>query len=391
LNLAILNTDVQEFINSNLKSDLTKLILKGSPFNHVSIQEIAEQIVSKQKSELKLPTWYQAKNIYFPNKLNIEQTSSEIAANYKANLLSGKTLIDVTGGLGIDAYYFSKKIQNITHCEINKDLAEIVKHNYQILNVNIETLAIDGLSFLSETSKTFDWIYIDPSRRDEDRNKVFLLKDCIPDVPKNLSLLFQKTTKILIKVSPILDITSTINELQFVKEIHIVAVENDVKELLFILEKNYKQSILVKTINFNKKETQHFNFTFKEDSELSIAAPKKYLYEPNSAILKSGAFNNIASKFKLYKLHPNTHLYTSNKHIWFPGRIFKIEHITSYDNKKIKKIIPSLKANITTRNFHESVANIRKKTGIKDGGSVYLFFTTNNLNENCILICSKLN
>ena len=134
MNHNILNKEVQEFINTNLKSDITKLILKGSPFETISIQELAEQIVAKNKCKKKLPTWFSNENIYFPNKLNIEQTSSEITAKHKAALVSGNSLIDITGGFGVDSYYFSRKIKNVTHCEINSELSAIVAHNYKQLN-----------------------------------------------------------------------------------------------------------------------------------------------------------------------------------------------------------------------------------------------------------------
>ncbi|SNR38078.1 class I SAM-dependent methyltransferase [Lutibacter flavus] len=391
MNSNILNKKIQEFINSNLKSDITKLVLKGSPFVNVSIQEIAEQIITKNKCERKLPTWFSAENIYYPNKLNIEQTSSETTAKYKANLVSGNSLIDITGGFGVDAYYFSQKIKEVTHCEINKELSEIVSHNYEQLNAeNIKTQIDDGIEFLKNSNEKFDWIFTDPSRRNDAKGKVFLLKDCLPNIPENLAVLFEKSDHLLIKVSPILDITSAINELNFVKEIHIVAVENEVKELLFLLQKNYTQQIKIKTTNFNKKEIHNFNFTFNEESQATFSEPKKYLFEPNAAILKSGGFNQISEQLKIDKLHSQSHLYTSQNVIDFPGRSFEIKNCISYDKKQLKKLIPSKKANITTRNFPETVAQIRKKTGLKDGGNQYLFFTTNCNSEHIVLICEKV-
>ena len=193
MNINILNKEVQDFINRNLKSDITKLILKGSPFDDVSIQEIAEQIVSKNKCEVKLPTWFNQKNSYYPNKLNIEQTSSEITANYKANLVSGKTLIDITGGFGVDSYYFSEKIVDVTYCEINEELVDIVSYNLKLLTINnISINSINGLTFLEKNNKIFDWIYADPSRRNDAKEKVFLLNDCEPNIPKYINFLIYK-------------------------------------------------------------------------------------------------------------------------------------------------------------------------------------------------------
>lgn len=391
MNLNILNTEAQDFINSNLKSDLTKLILKGSPFKDITIQEIAEQIVTKSKCEHKLPSWFSTKNIYYPNKLNIEQTSSEITANYKANLLQGNSLIDVSGGFGVDSFYFAQKFKQVTHFEINKWLSEIVTHNFKQLQIkNIETYIGDGLLFLKETTQNFDWIYVDPSRRNDSKGKVFLLEDCTPNLPENLDLFFQKTTHIFIKVSPILDLTSVVNELKFVKEIHIIAIDNEVKELLLILEKNYTQLTNIHTVNIQKNSVQKFKFVFKEEVNATFSEPKKYLFEPNSAILKAGGFSQISEQLKIDKLHPHSHLYTSINYIDFPGRSFTLKHCIPYDKKLLKKLIPSKKANITTRNFPESVEQIRKKTGLKDGGIDYVFFTTDLNNNYIILICEKV-
>ncbi len=391
MNTTILNKEIQQFINANLRSDITKLILKGSPFEEISIQEMAEQIISKSKCESKLQTWFKTANIYFPNKLNIEQTSSEITANYKANLVSGNSLIDITGGFGVDAYYFSQKVKNVIHCEINEGLSQIVTHNYEQLKTkNIETIVGDGLEYLEKSISKFDWIYSDPSRRNDVKGKVFLLEDCLPNIPENLDLLFEKSDTILLKISPILDITSAINELKFVKEIHIVAIENEVKELLFILEVNHNQQTDIKTINFNKTNIQQFNFKLYNEVSSTYSKPKKYLYEPNAAILKSGAFQQISAQLNVDKLHQHSHLYTSENLIDFPGRSFEIKHIISYNKKELTKLIPSKKANITTRNFPETVAQIRKKTQLIDGGDQYLFFTTDITNNHIVIICKKV-
>jgi len=391
LNKDILNTEVQQFIHSNLTSDITKLILKGSPFSTVTIQEIAEQIAAKNKCKTKLPSWFTSENIYYPSKLNIEQTSSEITANYKSNLISGNSLIDITGGFGVDTFYFSKKIKSVTHCEINNDLSEIVSHNLVQFNIPTITTKIgDGIDFLKNNATKYDWIYTDPSRRNDAKEKVFLLKDCLPNIPKNLNLLFDRTTNILLKVSPILDIKSAIQELKFVKEIHVIAIENEVKELLFLLKKNYTQPIQIKTCNILKKSHQKFDFYLNDKPKATYAEPKHYLYEPNAAILKAGAFQQLSAQLSLEKLHQHSHLYTSTKLVDFPGRRFKIIHRISYDKKLLKKLIPSKKANITIRNFPETVAQIRKKTGIKDGGNQYLFFTTEINKKHLVLICEKV-
>jgi len=391
LNTAILNTNVQQFITENLKTDITKLILKGSPFSDVSIQELASQIVAKQKAEHKLASWFRTQQIYYPSKINIEQTSSEHTANYKSNLVKGASIIDITGGFGIDCFYFSKRFEAVTHCEINTELSTIVAHNFKQLKLNnITTFSGDAFDFLRSTKEKFDCIYIDPSRRDAVKGKVFLLQDCIPNVPENIDFLFSKTNQILIKTSPILDITSAINELKFVKEVHVIAIHNEVKELLFLLDKEHSKSIEIKTVNIGKEETKTFHFTYKEDLYSEYSEPLSYLYEPNSAILKSGGFHQITNQLNVSKLQQHSHLYTADILLDFPGRTFKIEQVLSYDKKKLKKLLPENKANITIRNFPKTVAQIRKETKIKEGGTIFIFFTTNFKNELTVVICRKI-
>lgn len=391
MNLAILNTEIQKFIEDNLKTDIAKLIFKGSPFSTATIQEIATQIESKNKCQQKLPTWYKTPNLYYPPKINIEQTSSEIAAKHKANLVNGNNLIDITGGFGVDCFCFSKKIDRVIHCEVNNELAQIAEHNFNHLGAtNISQINDDGLSFLKQNNQRFDWIYADPSRRNDVKGKVFLLKDCLPNIPENLDLLFKYTSNVLLKIAPILDISSALNELNFTKEVQIIAVDNEVKELLFLLEKNTGKPIKIKTFNYTKTVIQQFHFSLNENCEATYSEPKKYLYEPNSAILKSGAFQQISEHYKINKLHLHSHLYTSDELIDFPGRVFNILQISNYSKKEIKNYVPTKKANITTRNFPESVAQIRKKLQLNEGGNVYLFFTTNIHNKTIVLICEKM-
>lgn len=393
LNVLLLNREIQEFINQHLESDLTKLLLKGIPFNNIDPKELIQQIESKKKSQKKLPTWFETSNIYYPNKLNIEQTSSEITANYKSSLIEGTNLIDLTGGFGVDAYYFSKRFDTVTHCEINEELSTIVHHNYQELQVqNIMTVAEDGIEFLKENAQQYDWIFVDPSRRHDSKGKVFFLEDCIPNIPKELPLLFQHSNQIMIKTSPLLDISVGMKELKSVKEIQVIAVNNEVKELLWILEKEHTSEVVVKTMNLKASGNEEFRFSFSHESavEADYSKPLRYLYEPNAAILKAGAFNSVAVQTKTTKLHKHSHLYTSEELIDFPGRRFKIESLLPY-SKKAVKLQSISKANVTTRNFPETVQQIRKKLSLNDGGSVYLYFTTNCNNEKIVLVCSKIN
>ena len=389
--MSILNTEVQDFINANLNEDISKLLLNGISFSEIEAKDIIKQIEAKKRSKKKLPTWFNSKNIYFPNKLNIEQTSSEVTANYKANLVSGNSLIDLTGGFGVDAYYFSKRIKNVIHCEINKSLSEIVKHNYKTLNINtIECLNENGIEALKHIDRPFDWIYIDPSRRDDTKKKVFLLSECIPNIKTFQGLFLKYSNNVMIKTSPLLDIKATLNDLKQIKELHVIALDNEVKELLWVLERDCKTEFIIKTVNLTKQSKQEFEFSFENESNeiAEYTVPIAYLYEPNAAILKTGAFNSVSTQLNIPKLHKHSHLYTSNTLIDFPGRRFKIEKSIPF-NKKIFAKEKISKANVTTRNFPISVGEIRKKLKIKDGGDIYLFFTTDLNNIKIILVCFK--
>ncbi|TXE05993.1 class I SAM-dependent methyltransferase [Gelidibacter salicanalis] len=392
MNVAILTPEVQDFINGHLKTDATTLILKGVPFNEVTVQEVVEQIEAKSKSEKKLPTWFQQPNIYFPNKLNIEQTSSEVTAHYKSKLINGKTLIDLTGGFGVDAFYFAKHFKKVTHCEWNSDLSTIVRHNYEQLEVsNITCICDDGLSYLQSSQTTFDWIYVDPSRRHDSKGKVFFLNDCVPNIPEHLVKLWSHSKNIMIKTSPLLDLTVGLSELKFVKKIHVVAVNNEVKELLWILEYGFTGEIEIKTINIKSQLVEHFDFFMNQEpaAEDHFNKPLDFLYEPNAAILKSGGFNILTSVLSVSKLHKHSHLYTSEHLLNFPGRAFEILKVIPYNKKQVKGL-KIAKANITTRNFPETVQNIRNNFKIKDGGDQYLFFTTNMNNEKIVIIANKV-
>ncbi|WP_264530702.1 class I SAM-dependent methyltransferase [Flavobacterium sp. N502540] len=392
MNTAILDPNIQEFITQNSGVPITKLALQKNPFPELDWIIILNQIEAKSKAKDKLPTWFAAENIIYPSKISVEQTSSERTAAYKASLISGESLIDLTGGFGVDDYYFSQKFKNIAHCEINKDLSAIVKHNFKQLKVeNCTFYADDSTSVLNQSNNKWDWIYIDPSRRNDAKGKVFMLKDCLPNVPDLLKFYFEKTDSILIKTAPLLDLSAGLSELQFVKNIHIIALENEVKELLFEIHKNYSGEINIKTANILKDKIETFDFILGDDISFpSYELPQKYAYEPNSAIMKSGGFDEVSTIFKINKLHKHSHLYTSETLIEFPGRRFEIEKTISYSKNEMKTELANQQANITTRNFPDTVENIRKKWKIKNGGNLYCFFTTDKNDTKIVLICRKI-
>jgi hypothetical protein len=392
LDNSLLNKEVQEFIDSNIGSDSTKLALAKNPFPTILWTAILNQIAVKTKIKDKLPTFFTTPNLLYPSKISSEQTSSEKTAKYKSELVSGEFLIDLTGGFGVDDYYFSKRTKKVIHCEIDSSLSKIVSHNFKTLKaLNIDCLQGDSVEILKTIDQQIDWIYIDPSRRNSDKGKVFMLKDCSPNVPELLDFYFSFSNNILIKTAPILDLTAGLSELKNVKCIHIVAVNNEVKELLWELSKDYNNTITIKTVNLVNERKVVFEFIYGKNSGFeTYDFPKKYVYEPNSAVMKSGGFNEISIQYNIPKLHQHSHLYTFDEIIDFPGRIFEVKMKFEYTKSNMKFHLESQKANLTTRNFPESVENIRKKWKIKEGGDSYCFFTTDLNNDKIVLICTKI-
>ncbi|WP_426328959.1 class I SAM-dependent methyltransferase [Pedobacter sp. R-06] len=390
MNNKLLAKAVQDYINANLNADVNQIALAKSPFEGITAAELATQITAKKKSEKKLPTWFNTRDIYYPPVLSIEQTSSEITAKYKSKLAKGNTLIDITGGFGIDSYYFSKNVKAVTHCEINPELSVIARHNTQALHAtNIEFKAEDGITYVMASDTSFDTIYVDPARRAE-KGKVFMLKDCTPDIASNLDALLEKSSRIIIKTAPLLDISAGLSELKQVSEIHIVSVKNECKELLWIIDKGYNGDTKIIAVTLNNEIEKDFSF-YRSSSNGSIQFIDNlntgdYLYEPDAALLKSGAFNLIGTTYNLLKLHPQTQLFSSvtvNKD--FPGRIFKIEAILSTATLKKQG---NLKGNVIVRNYPAKPEDLVKKYKIKADQNQFLIFTKVGNGENIVIKAS---
>ncbi len=388
----LLSNEVQHYINCNIGISLSKLALQKNPYPAIDWKEILNQIEAKTKAKDKLPTWFNTEKIIYPAKVSIEQTSSEKTALYKSKLISGQKLIDLTGGFGVDAFYFSKQFSTVIHCEHNPQLSEMVSHNYNRLKAkNITCISGKSEEILSHLNDQFDWIYIDPSRRNDSKGKVFMLRDCEPNVPDSLDFYFRYAHKILIKTAPILDLTAGLKEIKHVAVIHVVALENEVKELLWEIHHGFKGSPIIKTVNLAKDKTEEFEFnTDKSTVNTDYGEPEKFLFEPNAAIMKSGGFDYVGQQFHLKKLHPHSHLYTSMERIDFCGRVFEIRDVIPYQKTAMKAHLENQKANITTRNFPETVEAIRKKWKIKEGGNLYTFFTTDLKNNKIVLLCNKI-
>lgn len=375
MNKNILAPAVQEYINNHLNGDVFTIAMAKSPFPEVSSKELANQIAAKQKSIKKLPTWYQQEMIYYPALLSIEQCSSESTAAYKSRLTIGESLIDLTGGFGVDSLFFARKLKSVTHCELYPELSEIAAHNAQVLKQsNMTFLALDGIAYLQENKVAFDNIYIDPARRGS-IGKVFMLKDCTPNVVEHLDLLLSKSKRIIIKTAPLLDLSAGLKELKNVHEIHVVSVKNECKELLWVVENEPTEQVKIVCTTLNEQEKSFSFFKGEEDTEAEIQELdlQEYLYEPDTALLKGGAFNLIASRYGLQKLHSQTQLYSSSKLISdFPGRRFKINGLLAPADLKKEK---DLRGNVIARNYRDKAEQLVKKYKIKPDQHRFLIFT----------------
>ncbi len=366
-----ISKEIQSFINANLDADLHSLLLKKSPFSEISMKDIVQQIKGRKVAEKKFP-FLLKEGIVFPPNLNLEQASSEATGNYKAKLVSGKKMLDLTTGFGIDAYFISQHFDEISLVEQNLELIEIVENNWKVLNKKANFINQELEFFLDKNEQEFDLVYLDPARRDENKNKVFLLEDLSPNLLEIQEEILKISQKILIKLSPLIDISYLISELKNIAEIHIVAVKNDVKELLVLINsKEISERILVRCVNLETDE-QDFSFYFDEMSaaKSTFNDQGKYLFIPNNSILKAGAFHLISKRFGLKKIHQNSHLYLSNeKKENFPGRILEV---ISIDAKELKK---GEKYNIISKNHPLKPEEIKKKYKLQDGGNQYLIFT----------------
>lgn len=415
-----LTSEQREFILAHERGDVRETALR---FVRDDMPLLLAQIAGRQMAEKKIPSWYAEEGIIYPPHLSLEQASSELTARYKASLLSENkgtfgdvvfsvgrgygSFADLTGGMGVDFSFLSSHFREAVYVEQNEDLCRIAAHNFDLLKLkNTMVHCADAETFLKNIAP-LDFVYLDPSRRDNAGQKVFRMEDCSPDLSEIKPLLLEKSDRVMVKYSPMLDISLAVKSLGCVDEVHVVSVDNECKELLFLLSKNDgaetgKASVkeplngpLLVAVNLKRSgEKERFAFTpvQERDCRISYAGePGRYLYEPNASILKAGAFKSVAEVYHLQKLHINSHLYTSDEFVpGFPGRIFEVESFFVPNKKNIKVFSQETKkANITVRNFPMTVAEIRRKTGLGDGGDIYLFTTTLTEGQNVWIICRK--
>ncbi|WP_304234712.1 class I SAM-dependent methyltransferase [Jiulongibacter sediminis] len=346
-----------------------------------------------QKLAPKLPEWAENQKIIGGENVNIEQSSSELTARYKFSQYRGKRAADLTGGFGIDTYFLSKKFEMVDYCEPNPDLFEVVKYNFHSLGVsNVNFHCRTAEDFLNQNSEKFDLIYLDPDRRSEKSSKLVLIEDCRPNLTDIQDTLLHFSSKVLIKYSPLLDIKLALKTLKKTVNIKVLAVKNDVKELLFEVSSSSDiEDISLSTVNLSGEDIQDFEFRLMEEENATVAysEPLNYLYEPNAAIMKSGAFKAVGKRFGLAKIAQHSHFYTSEKLVKdFPGRIFKVEESTTAAGKALKKW-KNTKVNVISRNYPLKPETLRQKYRLNDGSDEFLIFTTDYKNEKILITCTR--
>lgn len=389
----MLSQETKDFIAAHRNEDVRSLALQARRYPNIDMHEAVSQIEGWQLAKEKLPQWAATDGLLYPPRISMEQCSSQATAEYKSSIVKGELLCDISGGFGIDCSYMAQKFERAIYIERNTNLCNIAQSNFGILNLSHIEIINAHSEEIIETLPHCDWIYADPARRDINGGKVVALANCEPNIPLLEEKLMKHCNKAMIKCSPMLDITAACRELHHVSEVHIVAVNNECKELLLILSSNNTNSpITINCVNIIKGCKQCFSSTLGENSDTLYAKHVgDYLYEPNVAIQKGGCNDALSQAFGIEKLHPNSQLFTSLNFVNdFPGRTFIVEGICSFSKSNIKNLLGGIKqANITVRNFPDTVQGLRKRLKIAEGGDIYIFATTLINGEKALIRCRK--
>ena len=388
-----MNDATAEFIRAHADDDIRQLALKGTKNPDIDLPFALDQIAGRQTARRKLPSWAATDGIIYPPHLSMEQCSSEQTANYKARLAgSGHRMADLTGGFGVDFSFMAQGFQEAVYVERQEHLCDIARHNFDILGLKAEVVCCDSVEYLHQMPHV-DLIYIDPARRDDHGQRTYGISDCTPDVVALRDLLLEKADRVIIKLSPMLDWRKAVLDLgeSYVHEVHIVSVQNECKELLLVLEGREESEFSVLCVNDDSVFVAHPLCPQATLSPLTLSLTSQHLYEPNASIMKAGCFNEVANAFGVSALAPNSHLFVSDSLVVdFPGRAFHIDAITTLNKRELRTALAGItQANITVRNFPLTVAQLRSRLKLSEGGSTYIFATTLADKSHVLLICRK--
>lgn len=398
-----LSPETWNFINGNLESDVRTLALGRVP-EGVDLKAALTQIAGHRAALAKLPDWAAVSGLLYPVHLSMEQCTSQHLAVYKQGLVrdwmeSGRTAVtptakirflDLTGGFGVDCFYLSAGFDECQYNEMNPELCGIAQHNFALLGrPDIRVSNLSAAQFLdTHANERFDLIYMDPARRDGCGNKLVSIRDCSPDVSQLQSRLFEVSPRVLVKLSPMLDIKKVLSELACVSRIMAISLAGECKELLVFMERGFKGETVIQAANLDKDGSVGPVLESTLQKELAtpsvldvngeMATPGCYLYEPNAAIMKSGLFHTLSAEYGVRQVGESSHLFVSDRKIdGFPGRSFVIEKVVGFDKRTAKELFASMPcANIAVRNFPLTARELRQRFKVRDGGTAYVFATT---------------
>ena len=419
--------ELRDFIQEHMNDDTAELLLAARKYLGIDVPFAVEQIEARKRLKGKLPEWYGNADLIMGGRVPAEQCSSELTARYKRNIIKGKSLCDMTGGMGVDFWYMSEGMERAIYTERSEWLCEVAKHNFQMLQTlpsqqtlpspslqgggsisanrggNGETdeqgnhslpvgrvrggSAVRGVSVRCGDGRklpipSVDVIYLDPARRAGDGSRVYAMEECEPNIVEWQDELLAHAQMVLVKLSPMVDLTDVLRKLKGVTEVHVVAVKNECKEVLVkqayaLGDFPHAECVTMHCVDFVGEKVIHYTTKFPDEMDVLVSAGgvKHYLYEPDVTLMKAQAFGSLCHRFNVRQLEIGTHLMTSDEFIPdFPGRIFEVEEKIPFSSKVLKGLKKAIsQANIATRNFVLTADELRKKTGIKDGGEVYLF------------------
>ena len=413
----LINEKTWEFVRQHANDDVRKLALQGAKDAEVDLQTALQQIAGRQTARRKLPSWAEVEGVIYPPHLNMEQCSSEQTARYKSQIAGkGESMVDLTGGFGVDFYWMSQGFSQRTYVEQNELLCAIAQENFRTLRHDCRVCCCDTATYLTELCHV-SLAFLDPARRNEHGGRTYGIEDCTPNILELLPLLVQKADRILFKLSPMLDWRKAVSDLENaspngvfkVAEVHIVSVDNECKELLLLLSKEQTDGLRVVCVNgassftflpsvgmFSSQAGNNLFPAWEYLTDSDLADSPLNLYEPNASIMKAGCFAELEAQFPVQQISVNSHLFLSSDEIDdFPGRKFQILSISSMNKQEIKKkfsesLVPMESANIAVRNFPMSAEQLRKKLKLKDGGDTYIFATTLASGEHKLFFCRKI-
>ena len=419
--------ELRDFIQEHMNDDTAELLLAARKYLGIDVPFAVEQIEARKRLKGKLPEWYGNADLIMGGRVPAEQCSSEQTARYKRSIIEGQSLCDMTGGMGVDFWYMSEGMERAIYTERSEWLCEVAKHNFQMLqtlpsqqtlpspslqgggsisanrggngetdeqgNHSLPVGRVRGVSAVRGVSvrcgdgrklpiPSVDVIYLDPARRAGDGSRVYAMEECEPNIVEWQDELLAHAPMVLVKLSPMVDLTDVLRKLKGVTEVHVVAVKNECKEVLVkqayaLGDFPHAECVTMHCVDFVGEKVIHYITNFPDEMDVLVSAGgvKHYLYEPDVTLMKAQAFGSLCHRFNVRQLEIGTHLMTSDEFIPdFPGRIFEVEEKIPFSSKVLKGLKKAIsQANIATRNFVLTADELRKKTGIKDGGEVYLF------------------